>query len=335
MRKSPLPRLMPAAAALGLALSLVGCAGAPEPEAQSSESGVAGFPVTVSSCGHESTLTAPPEHAVTLNQGATEVALALGVEDQMAGTAYLDDAVAERWSAAYDTVPVLSKEYPSREEFLAADPDFAYASYGSAFERKAVGTQEQLDSQGIASYLSPFGCDDTEQRPAPSFQAVWDEVTEVGKAFGVPDRAADVVKEQTDTLAELADQKAGQGVSVLWYDSGRKTPFVGAGDGGPGLVMDAVGADNVFADHEGNWFDASWEDVLAADPDVIVVVDASWDTAKGKIAYLSKDKVLRQLTAVKEKRFVTIPFSESTPGVRLVDGARSLADQLGGVNLPR
>lgn len=72
----------------------------------------------------------PPQF--TLNQGATEVALAFGVEDQLAGTAYLDDSVPQKWRAAYDSVPVLSKEYPKREELLAAQPDFVYGSYASA-----------------------------------------------------------------------------------------------------------------------------------------------------------------------------------------------------------
>lgn len=39
--------------------------------------------------------------------------LALGLEDQLAGTAYLDDAVPPKWKRAYDEVPVLSKEYPT------------------------------------------------------------------------------------------------------------------------------------------------------------------------------------------------------------------------------
>ena len=38
--------------------------------------------------------------------------------------------------------------------------------------------------------------------------------------------------------------------------------------------------------------------------------------------------MLSKLQAVKDERFVTIPFSESTPGVRLADGAASVAKQL-------
>lgn len=312
-----------------------GCAGAPEADsasdpgpAESSASAESPYPVEVTSCGHTTTVEARPERAVTLNQGATEVALALGVEDQMAGTAYLDDAVPSTWEAAYDAVPVLSREYPSREDLLAAQPDFVYASYGSAFDAKVAGTQDDLAAVGIASYLSPFGCADDAERPEPAFDAVWDEVEAVGAAFGVPDRAAELRTDQQELLDTLAGTGAGEGLDVLWFDSGDKTPYVGAGGGGPQLVLDAVGATNVFADLGGGWEEASWEKVVEADPDVIVLADASWSTADDKQDYLEADPVLSQLTAVQEQAFVVVPFSESTPGVRLADGAASVSDQL-------
>ena len=309
------------------ALTLTGC-GAGAPKADTGHSAISGYPVTISSCGVTATIKAKPEHAVTLNQGATQVVLALGAGDQLAGTAYLDDQIPAKWKAAYDKVPVLSKEYPSKEQFLAAKPDFAYASYGSAFDDKAVGTQQELKSEGIASYLSPFGCNDKSQQPKTSWQAVWDEVDSVAKAFGVESRATALQKSQQATLDQLEATGAGKGLKVLWYDSSKKVPFVGAGHGGPQLIIDAVGGTNIFAGLAGNWADGNWEKVVAANPDVIVFADASWDTAKSKIAYLEKDPVLSKLKAVREHHFVTIPFSESTPSVLLVDGAASVSQQL-------
>ena len=126
----------------------------------------------------------------------------------------------------------------------------------------------------------------------------------------------------------MAEANEGEGISVFWYDSGDKTPFVGAGGGGPQLVLDAIGADNIFGDVDGSWAEVSWEKVLADDPDVIVLADASWSTAEEKQAYLEEDPVLSQLSAVQAEAYVTVPFSESTVGVRLVDGAQHVAEQL-------
>jgi ABC-type Fe3+-hydroxamate transport system substrate-binding protein len=51
------------------------------------------YPIGVTNCGESSWVNATPTRAVTLNQGATEVLLALNLTDRMVGTAYLDDAI--------------------------------------------------------------------------------------------------------------------------------------------------------------------------------------------------------------------------------------------------
>ncbi|BAU87790.1 ABC-type Fe3+-hydroxamate transport system, periplasmic component [Streptomyces laurentii] len=319
-----------AAAALLLVGALSACTGAPAADKPAEAAGSGRrAPVSVSSCGVTTTVAAPPSRLVTLNQGATEVALALGLQNRMAGTAYLDDAVPAKWKAAYEAVPVLSKEYPAKEKLLAARPDFLYASYSSAFTDKVAGTRADLSSQGIESYLSPFGCADSKQVPPASFQAVWDELGDIAKVFGVEPRAAAIQKDQKQELSELAAKAAGKGLNVLWYDSGTKTPLVGAGHGGPQLVLDAVGAHNIFGTLPGGWKSVSWERVAAADPDAIVLADASWDTAQAKIDYLDHDPVLRKLSAVRNRAFVVVPFSESTPGVLLAGGAARVSAGLG------
>lgn len=312
---------------------LASCAGAPQPE--SAEAGAAGaaapgaFPVTIENCGRTVTLSQPPERAVTLNQGATEVALALGLEDRLAGTAYLDGEVAKQWDAAYRSVPVLSEEYPSKEVFLTAKPDLAYASYSSAFEAENVGTRAELAAHGVPTYLSPFGCPGDKHQPEASFESVWSEITDIARVFGVPQRAEKVVRHQQQQLDQLHQASPGKGIEVFWWDSQTKSPYAGAGEGGPQLILDAVGATNIFGHlDEAGWVTVSWEKVVAADPEVIVFADASWSSAKKKIAYLESDPVLSRLTAVREHRYVTVPYAASTPGVRLIDGAQTVAEQL-------
>lgn len=320
-------------ASVSLLTALTACAGAPSEEKTSSPTD--GYPVEVTTCGFTSTLEARPTRAITMNQGATEVALALGVEDQLAGTGYIDDAVPAKWKEAYDSVPVLSEQYPDHETVINAKPDFVYGSYISAYDDEAAGSQEQLEKLGIASMTSLFGCGDGDAKPegGTTFETVWDEVDLVAKAFGVPERADAIRTAQEETLAGLKAEKPGAGIDVFWYDSGDRTPYVGTGEGGPQLILDAVGATNVFADIPHGWTDVAWEKVIAADPDVIVLADASWSTAKEKIAHLKNDPVLSKMRAVKADAFVALPFSETTPGVRLADGAVNVGGQL--EKLPR
>ena len=315
-----------AGALIGTAM-LAACAGAPASD-QNPDSPNAGFPVTMTNCGHEVTIATEPQRVVTLNQGATEVVLALGRADRLAGTAYLDDSVADVWAERYEKVPVLADEYPSHEQLLSADPDLIYASYGSAFDKEVAGDRAALDEHGVSSYLSSFGCHQEAQRLEPSFEAVWQELRAVARLLGSSDSADNLVSEQRMLLNEILNAAPGDGLTALWYDSGDKTPLVGGGQSGPQLILDAVGARNMFGKVERGWSEGNWEDVLAEDPDVIILADASWSSAEEKREFLESDPVLKALSAVQNKAFVTVPYSEATPGVRLVDGTRRVADQL-------
>src|SRR5690606_18551450 len=128
LEKDPMIRraIMPGMSlAAGAVLLLAGCAGAPEKESATAESGDR-FPVELVNCDHEVVVESAPERVVTLNQGATAVVLALGLGDRLAGTAYLDDAISDRWAQEYEKVPVLAEEYPTNEALLKAEPDLVY-----------------------------------------------------------------------------------------------------------------------------------------------------------------------------------------------------------------
>ncbi len=127
--------------------------------------------------------------------------------------------------------------------------------------------------------------------------------------------------------ALLAD-KSGQGRTALWYSSGDDTPYVGAGLGAPELVLETLGLTNIAADVDATWAPLNWEVVVDADPDVIVLVDATWNTAKDKIVMLEANPATQNLSAVKAGRYLIVPFAATEAGVRSVEATESLRDQL-------
>ncbi|EJK59415.1 hypothetical protein THAOC_20373, partial [Thalassiosira oceanica] len=60
------------------------------------------YPIGITNCGVFQQIDEAPKRAVTMNQGATEVMLALDLADRMAGTAYLDDYIWPELSDAYN-----------------------------------------------------------------------------------------------------------------------------------------------------------------------------------------------------------------------------------------
>ncbi|MDH6280656.1 iron complex transport system substrate-binding protein [Prescottella agglutinans] len=324
--RTPVSRRVISSAALSIAaaLTLSACGGSSNSDDDTAS-------ISLQNCGRTVTLNGPAERGVTLNQGATESALSIGAQDRMVGTAYLDDAVAPQWQAAYAQVPALDeKAYPSREALLETKPDLVLASYSSAFGDKGVGAQESFDELGIATYVSPFGCKDKSKRPPVAWDSIATEITDYGTLFGHEAEAQSEVARMRETLAGVEAAAPAKGKTVFWYDSKTTTPYVGGNAGGPQLIIDAVGGTNIFTDINGAWADGSWETVLKANPDVIVLADASWDTAEAKKEYLRGDPALKDLKAVRDNAFVVVPFSATTPGPRLIEGATLVSEQLGG-----
>ena len=52
----------------------------------------------------------------------------------------------------------------------------------------------------------------------------------------------------TETIGDEAEP-----VKIFWYDSGTEDAFAGACCGPPNEIIRQVGAENIFADAEGNW----------------------------------------------------------------------------------
>lgn len=286
-------------------------------------------PVTIDSCAGSHTYDAPPARAVTLNQQATEVMLALGLENRMAGTAYMDDDIPAQWRDAYAKVPVLAEKYPASEVVLAAEADFLFAGFSSAFSEDNLGAADKWRGLGIGTYVADASCKSFHPKDRPlTVEPILKDIETIGKIFGVEDRAAELAAATMARLEAVKGRAAGAGQTAFLYDSGDDTPFSIGCCGGPALVAETVGLENISGDLEGAWVDLAWERVVAADPDVIVLIEADWSSAAEKRAYMEADPVLAELTAVKEGRFVTVPFSQTLLGMQFADGVESLNAQL-------
>merc|ERR1719396_214021 len=66
--------------------------------------------------------------------------------------------------------------------------------------------------------------------------------------------------------------------------------------------------------------------IIQAAPDVIVVVDAAWDTAASKIEVMYNHTGFCELDALKHARLVKIPFSATTLSPRNGPAALDLAE---------
>ncbi|MFB7354683.1 ABC transporter substrate-binding protein [Streptomyces gardneri] len=311
---------------LALVPLLAACS-APSEQASSAKPGKSapGFPYTVDNCGVKTTYQAPPKRVVTMNQHVTEVMLALGLEKSLVGTAYLDDTVLPAYKKAYDTVPVLAKEYPSKEALLAANPDFVYGGYATAFDAKDGRGRDDLKKSGIATRLNTEYC----PSGSTSIDDLYREVREIGRTFGVPDRAETWTHAARATVTATEKRLRGTPpVSVFVYDSGDKTAFTAGGKGIGNELITRAGGRNVFADLDKAFGDATWEQVVDRRPEIIVIYDYGSTTVEQKKKRLLDDPALKDVPAIKNRRFAVMPLSDTVLGVRVPAAVDKLAAQL-------
>ncbi|NKZ11640.1 ABC transporter substrate-binding protein [Mycolicibacterium septicum DSM 44393] len=310
-------------AGLASALLVPGCASTAAPG--TAGDAAPGFPVTVDNCGVSATYNRPPARAVALNQHAIETLLALGLEDSMVGTSYLDDRILPEYQAAYDTVPVLAKEYPSYESLLTVEPDFVYGGWDSAFDEKEGRGRQRLTDAGVHTYLNIEDC-----RSEPvAVSTVDDEIRNIGTIFGVTARAEQQIEKLHGELAQSAATLRGvRPLRVAVYDSGEATVFTSGGKGIGNLMIEAAGGVNVFADVPKVWGDVSFEQFADRAPEVIVIYDYGDQPVADKKRFLTEHPLLQHVPAVAQQRFAVLPLSSVVVGVRMGRAVDALARQL-------
>lgn len=299
-----------------------------------------GYPRTLTNCGEKVEITAPPQRAVSLNQGTTEILLSLGLADRVVGTATWTDPVMKGLEKANAEVPRLAENAPSFEKVLAQEPDFVTASFESTLGKGGVAPRAKFTELGVPSYLSPSDCSkdnsgdgDGARAKALSMDDVYGEVRDLAKVFGVEKRGEKVVGELKDRMTAAAKDVDASDATVLYWFANSDSPFMGGCCGAPGIITDAVGAKNVFDDTHEEWPQINWETVADRDPDVLVIGDLtrksqSAETAAKKIAFLESNPATKNMTAVRHKRYVRLSGAALNPSIRTVEGVEEVATAL-------
>jgi len=283
------------------------------------------YPLTLQNCGVAVTVDQAPTRVVTIKSTATELLLSLGLADRIVGVGFQDGPLPAELAAAGAGLKVLADKLPSQEVVLETEPDFVYGGWESNFAADGAGERPTLAQLGVATYVAPAACRSVKP-PKLTFDAVYAEFAELGSIFDAEAAAATLIATQKASLATLKPDA--RDLTAVWYSSGTKAPYVGAGNNAPAMIMQALGLKNIFAAVDDGWIAASWEAVVDANPDVIILVDAAWNSAEQKKKLLAENPITSQLDAVINQRYLVIPFPASEAGVRNVPATLELAGQL-------
>ncbi|TVR09194.1 MAG: ABC transporter substrate-binding protein [Salinarimonadaceae bacterium] len=292
-----------------------------------------GFPYKDVNCDVTTVYEAAPERAVTLSNNATELMLALGLQDRMAGTSYMGNlTISPQYKAAYDAIPILSPMIATTEQLIEVEADFVYAGYPDGFAER-WHTRAQLHDLGMATRLNTEGCN----LGRYGFDDLWDEIRSVAAIFGVPERAEDLVSGLRARLDAVDAALEGvEPLAVYIYNGGDSPPRAALGNTMLNTIVERAGGTNIFGDIEMRYGTVSWEEIVDRDPEFIVVfysgteagqvvADPEQDIAGARIELLRATPIVSGVTAIRENRFVSVSSVIGQPGPSSVDAVELLA----------
>ncbi|MEV0535017.1 ABC transporter substrate-binding protein [Kitasatospora sp. NPDC050463] len=307
------------AALLTLALTACGAEIAPAGEA----AGSAHYPVTVDNCGTEVTFERKPARTVTNDVGITELMLALGLADRMAGYVMPDDkgqVDKVAWKDGYQQTRWLSKRQITREIALEARADLVFAGWHYGFDEAGGFTPQALAGLGIDSYVLSESCRSgkgPERGVMSPLDALYTDLANLGEIFDVRDRADELVAEFRAQVAAVP--QPGRRPRVFLYDSGEDKPYTAGKFAAPQEIIAKAGGENVTGDLADSWTTVGWENVVQRDPEVIVINDYGSPDAEAKRKFLTSFPPLAGVSAVRDGRIFVLDY------VDLVESPRNPA----------
>lgn len=264
-----------------------------------------GFPLSVTDqTGHQITIPTRPERIISLTPNNTEILFAIGAGEQVVGVGTYDDYPPEVKNK--QRIGDLKLDY---EKIIGLRPDLIVAN-----ETMQPGDIKRLRDLGLNVFsLAPTNLETT-----------LDAILLAGKATGHTAEAEKLVRTLSDRIAKVdaaakkLTSKRPKVFVEIWNE-----PLMTAG---PGSFLDELiiraGGENVAHDASGAWPQFSLEELIARDPDIIILTNYNK-------AEVLKRAAWQRITAVRAKRVYEVdPAIYTRPGPRLVDGLEQLQELL-------
>jgi iron complex transport system substrate-binding protein len=247
-----------------------------------------------------------PRRIVSLTPAATEILFALGAGPRVVATTDFDDFPPE----AVDLPDVASYTSVDVEKIVGLEADLVIAGGNFFNPPEAITRLRSLDVPVVVVY-------------APNLAAVLDDIELIGAAVGL----ADVASEMADTMQAgfdaVADATEGIPSPRTFYELDATSAIYTAADGSFIEEMIVLAGGDPITTGSTTDFAISLENLVAADPELILLGDAAYGVTPEQVAARPS---WDGMTAVKNGDIRPVnDVIVTRPGPRLVEGLRELA----------
>ena len=313
-------RLRPVFAPLvALLVLLAACGQTPSttssPAATPSAAPSVSFPLTLTDdAGRTITLPARPQRVVSLAPSNTEIVCVLGACDALTGVTDFDDYPPNVKTVAH----VVVQAKVDAEKVVAARPDLVLAAGNGLTSEAAIKQLSDLGLQVMTLY--PRNLD-----------GVYRDIDLVGRALGVPQKAESTIASMRQRVKAVSDAVAAAPRPRTFYEVSvfEGTIYTAGKDSFLASLITLAGGSPVTGDAQSGAIQL--EDLIAADPELVLLGDASYDptlaTQPKAITTLRARSGWGQISAVRSGK--VLPYTDDVvttrPGPRIVEGLEALA----------
>ncbi|MGH2380296.1 MAG: ABC transporter substrate-binding protein [Candidatus Limnocylindria bacterium] len=278
--------------------------------ASESASPAAAYPLTLTDdAGREITLEAEPTTIVSLAPSNTEIVCALDACDRLAGVTDFDDYPAE----VVEIDKVVTMAQVDVEAVVAAEPDLVLAAGNELTPTAVIDQLTDLGLPVLVLYPESLG-------------EVMADIELVGTALGREETAEALVDDMDARIGAVESAVADLERPRTFYEvSVFEGSIYTAGEGSfLASLIETAGGDPITGDALST--SIALEDLVAADPELILLGDATYDETITPETVSARDG-WGTMTAVAADRVVIVTEDVviTRPGPRIVDGLDALA----------
>ncbi|MBQ4419673.1 MAG: ABC transporter substrate-binding protein [Synergistaceae bacterium] len=302
------------------------------------------YPVTINNGNREVVFEKAPERVVTnCDSNIIELMFALGLESKLAGYAgFVEEGcnVSPEYQEKLKAIPMTAPGYITLEVLLGANPDFFLSgyNYGLNIPGDTTGdaiTPEELEKHGIKSYAITESLIRVMKKPVVSLNDTYNDLKNLGIIFDVQDKAEQVINDMKFRVAsvesKIKDVKGDKPISVFIYQTWNapdQPPRTVGAQAMPSAILSMAGAKNIFSDVDNSYISSSWEEVVARDPEVILLLECGNANGEERAQILRGNPILQGVKAIKDNKIIVMRVEEFYPGPRAVHGLEALAKAL-------
>ena len=285
-----------------------------------------------------------PKRVVSLIASATEIVCALGARDLLIGRSHECDFPPEVARLPSLTEPKFlvtgtSYDINARVKAIVQEGLSVYrvdAERLEALRPDIIVTQDQCDVcavslKDVEAALCTWGGRKVEivSLKPDALADIWEDITKVARALGRERQGKRLVEELKARMVSIAEQSGAartrpRGAMIEWVD-----PLMAGGNWMPELVQ-LAGGENLFgvAGQPSPWLD--WDEVVTADPDLILVHPCGFDMARTlqEMLLLEHRSGWRELKAVRRGRIFVADGNQylNRSGPRIVESLEIIAE---------